>query len=575
MSMGSVMRRHPTADWPIRFPGRVVVTAIAVTLIIGSFGGPGGHPVALAIDPSAPPPAGPVKLDPAEILEGVEADRIRVMAHAAARETLRLQKANVPERAIKALHVTYRDEATIVLPARRAPYTLGELRAAFPAALTVDAHADWILREHVVVGAGAHLLVASPEVRELHLLSTPGRIVTIAGWEATIDLRGAAGAPLRIASWDPVTDGPDADRTDGRAYIISKGGRMDVADAQFAALGFATGESSGVAWRGWPGIPSRGSVMRSRFTDNYFGAYTFEAVDMFWTDNLFAGNVGYGFDPHDHSDRFIITGNVAIANGSHGMVFSRGCSGNVIRDNVSALNRGNGFVLDDGRVAPDGDPRHARPDPSDDNVVEGNVAWGNEAGIALEGASRNIVQGNLLAGNRVGLRLKDGSNANTLAGNVIGGSSLFGIDVYAGSADNAVGGNLIVGGKAGIVVDAATGNHLEHNAISLITGRGIVLTGAQSNTSVTANAISGLGSAAIDTQTAQGLPDAAVSGNEIAGWVMSRPFGEVYSAGNFLRHHPAIVIWLVIFLLPLAWWLPARRRRLPFSRRSPVASRAP
>ena len=575
MSTGSVVRPHPVANWPIRFPGRVVVSALAVTLIVGSVGLVGGHRVALAVDPSAPPSAGPVKLDPAEALEGVEADRIRAMALTAARQTRRLQKAHVPERAITALRVVYRNEASIVLLARRAPYTLRELRAAFPAAITLDAAGLWVLREHVVVGPGARLLVASPEVRELRLLSTAGRFVTIAGWKAAIELRGSAGAALRITSWDPATDGPDADRTDGRAYIIAKGGRMDVADAQFGALGFATGESSGVAWRGWPGLPSHGSAMRSRFTDNYFGAYTFEAVDMSWTNNLFAANVGYGFDPHDHSDRFTVTGNVAIGNGSHGMVFSRGCSGNVIRNNVSALNGGNGFVLDDGRVAADGDPRHARPDPSNDNVVESNVAWGDEAGIALEGASRNVVRGNLLVVNRVGLRLKDVSSANTLAGNVIGGSSIFGINVYAGSADNSVGGNLIVGGKAGIVVGGSTGNRLEHNAIRWITGRGIVLTGALPNTSVTANAIGGQGTAAIDTQTARGLPDGAVTGNEIAGWVGPRPFREIYTAGNFLRHHPAIAIWLVIFFLPLAWWLPARRRRLLFWRRSPAASGAP
>ena len=575
MSTGSVVRPHPVANWPIRFPGRVVVSTLAVTLIVSAFGALARHEVALGVDPPAPPSAGPVKIDSAEALEGVEADRIRAMALTAARQTRRLQETHVAEPAIKAVRVVYRKEASIVLLARQAPYTLPELRAAFPAALTVDAAGVWVLREHVVVGPGARLLVASPEVEELRLLSTAGRFVTIAGWKATIELRGSAATALRVTSWDPVTNAPDADRTDGRAYIIAKGGLMDVADAQFAALGFATGESSGVAWRGWPGLPSRGSAVRSRFTDNYFGAYTFEAVDMSWTDNLFAGNVGYGFDPHDHSDRFTVTRNVAIGNGSHGMVFSRGCSGNVIRYNVSALNRGNGFVLDDGRVAPDGDPRHARPDPSNDNVIEANVAWGNEAGIALEGASRNVVRANALAGNRVGLRLKDASTANTLSGNVIGGSTIFGIDVYAASAGNAVGGNLIVGGKVGVVIGDSAGNQVEGNAISWITGRGIVLAGALEDTSVTANAISGWGSTAIDTQTARGLPEAAVTGNEIAGWVGPRPVGEVYTAGNFLRHHPAIAIWLGIFLLPLAWWLPARRRRLLFWRRSPATSRAP
>jgi parallel beta-helix repeat protein len=203
------------------------------------------------------------------------------------------------------------------------------------------------------------------------------------------------------------------------------------------------------------------------------------------------------------------------------------------------------------------------------------VAWGNDAGIALEGASRNVVRGNLVAGNRVGLRLKDVSSANILAGNAIVASSIFGIVVNAGSVDNAVGGNRVFGGKAGIVVNGSTGNHVDDNAIAWIIGRGVVLTGAVGNTSVTANTISGRGTAAIDVQSARDLGRGAVTGNAILEWVGPRQFREIYTAGNFLRHHPAIGIWLAIFLVPLAWWLPARRRRLLTWRRSSAATGAP
>src|SRR5205814_10176752 len=132
-----------------------------VALGVRSFGAFRDHQVALAVDPSAPTSAQLVKLDPAEALEGMEADRIRAMALTAVRQTRVLQKAHVPDGAIKALRVVYRKEATIVLPARHAPYTLSELRAAFPAALTVDSAGVWVLREHVVVGPGARLLIAS------------------------------------------------------------------------------------------------------------------------------------------------------------------------------------------------------------------------------------------------------------------------------------------------------------------------------------------------------------------------------------------------------------------------------
>jgi parallel beta-helix repeat protein len=430
---------------PLKLPCRVVATALTIALALDAFGGFGGRQVALAIDPSPAPISSPstapvrpdevrpdaVRPDPAVALEQLQSARIRAMALTAARRTRSLQTAHVPQKAIKAMRAVFRNEASVVLLARRAPYTLRELGTAFPAALSVGRAGDWTLREHIVVGAGARLMIVGPEVRSLRLLSTTSGFVTIAGWNATIELRGTVGGVLRIASWDPTTDGPDTDRTDGRAYIIAKGGRLDVADAQLGGLGFTIGESSGVAWRGWPGRPVRGSALRSRFVSNFFGAYTFEAVDMSWIGNAFVGNVVYGFDPHDHSVRFTVTSNMAIGNGSHGMIFSRGCSGNVIRANTSAINGGNGFVLDDGRVASDGDPRHIRPEPSNDNVIEGNVAWGDAVGIALEGASRNVVRGNLLAGNRFGLRLKDASSSNILAGNIVGESSIFGVEMYA------------------------------------------------------------------------------------------------------------------------------------------------
>ncbi len=327
----------------------MAVAALAVGLFAAPLGCFVGPQVALAADPGASPTDGPVVPDPGLALERIQAARIRLMALIAARQTRHLQKRHAAASAYKALRVVYRNEASIVLLPRRAPYTLTQLRAAFPSSLTVDGAGVWLLHEHIVVGQGARLLIASPEVRELRLLSTSGQFVTIAGWKAAIGLHGTAGSALRITSWDPATAAPDTDRVDGRAYIIAKAGQMDVADSEVTDLGFATGESSGVAWRGWPGIPSRGSAQRTQFRGNFFGAYTFEAVDMLWSDNTFAGNIGYGFDPHDHSDRFTVTGNLAVRNGSHGMVFSRGCSGSVVRDNVSALNAGNGFVLDDGR----------------------------------------------------------------------------------------------------------------------------------------------------------------------------------------------------------------------------------
>ena len=120
---------------------------------------------------------------------------------------------------------------------------------------------------------------------------------------------------MAISSWDPQQAGPDTEITDGRSFVLQIGGRMDVDHARFEYLGFGTGTSSGVAWRGAAAdvagsterIKAQGTVTYSVFAHNHFGAYTHEAQGMLWEDNTFADNTEYGFDPHDFSDDFLVT----------------------------------------------------------------------------------------------------------------------------------------------------------------------------------------------------------------------------------------------------------------------------
>ena len=117
--------------------------------------------------------------------------------------------------------------------------------------------------------------------------------------------------------------------------MLQIGGRMDVDHGRFDYLGFGTGTSSGVAWRGAAPdvagtagraqVKAQGTVTYSVFTHNHFGAYTHEAQGMDWAGNTFADNEEYGFDPHDFSNDFLVEGNTARGNGKHGFIFSRGC----------------------------------------------------------------------------------------------------------------------------------------------------------------------------------------------------------------------------------------------------------
>jgi parallel beta-helix repeat protein len=265
---------------------------------------------------------------------------------------------------------------------------------------------------------------------------------------------------------------------DGRAFLLAFGGRMDITHADVGYLGFGTGTSSGVAWRGGehpvgqPGRPAIGDVASTVLHHNWFGAYTFEAADMRWTGDTFRDNDAYGFDPHDSSDDFVVVDNVAHGNGRHGFIFSRGCDRNLLRNNVAYDNRGHGFMIDDGRSESTTDAAAARL-PSNDNVLVGNRAYANDgSGIEIEGGQGTVIEGNLLERNHVGVRVKNDASV-LVKDNRLVNSLLAGIDVLAGAGTVRIQGNRITGGWAGVALsssDAAalTGNSLHGPSTPLV-----------------------------------------------------------------------------------------------------------
>lgn len=380
--------------------------------------------------------------------------------------------------------------ASVILPARAAPYTIPELAIRFPDSIELVGDQVFLVKDDIVVGAGATLAVTSDRVREIRLLSRPDRFVTITSWRGSIVIQGDAWRRIGVLAWDPTLNAPDEILADGRAWIHTRRGAMSIAWADLEYLGFATGSLSGVAWEGRPDDPSRGDVTGSSFRHNYFGAYTFEAVDMRWRLNTFADNIGYGFDPHDHSDRFLVEFNQAYRNGTHGIIFSRGCEFNVIRYNRSFDNGMHGIVLDDGpNFNPDGTVRERQGIPSNNNSVIGNIVTGNEVGIVLDGGTGNTISANVVSGNTYGIRMKDAVSGNVLFANRLVGNSDFGIYLYNGSNDNQLTGNTVTGGESGLVVKDSTGNLIDGNVLSGMHRHGMSLSGDVSGTSITNNEI--------------------------------------------------------------------------------------
>ena len=393
-------------------------------------------------------PPGPADYNPRHLtkdpiltaLQARELQRSRRMSDAAATQSApTLLPATFPEPA-----------PTLVLAPREAPYELSEVATAVPEAFRTVGDALLVLAS-VEVPTGAQLRIDSALTPDVRLASSPDGFVTVITRGGELDLVGSQGQPLKVASWDEAAAANDTDAADGRAFLLAFGGRMDVSHTDVGHLGFGTGTSSGMAWRGGPhvgavaGTPATGEVTESVLHDNWFGAYTFEAEKMLWKANTFADNAAYGFDPHDFSNDFLVEDNVAHGNGRHGFIFSRACERNIMRNNVAYDNAGHGFMIDDGR-SEDSETAKAARLPSNDNQVVDNHAYDNAgSGVEIEGGTGNVVMGNLLERNHIGVRIKDDASV-VVADNDIRDSRLFGIDVLEGAATVDIAGNEVTGG---------------------------------------------------------------------------------------------------------------------------------
>ena len=424
---------------------------------------------------------------------------------------------------------------TLALAPRVTPYTLAELRKIAPAAFSEvpEVPGALLLGAHLEVPVGATLVIdaRTPDVR---LPSDPSGFATIIS-RGTTTVAGTAQTPVRISSWDTARRGPDGIASDGRSFVLQIGGRMDVDHGRFEYLGFGTGTSSGVAWRGaapdvagsatnagW--IKAQGTVTDSVFAYNHFGAYTHEAQAMRWSGNTFSDNEEYGFDPHDFSDDFVVENNTAHHNGKHGFIFSRGCVGNVLRGNTAYANTGHGFMIDDGRSTAS-ETAEARIDPSNDNLVTGNVANDNAgSGVEIEGGTGNVVADNHLSRNDIGVRVKDGATA-TVTGNQIDGSVRYGVHVLDPASRVAIDGNRISGSWAAVNLAAASSATLGEN------------------------------------------PSTDVSTQLVIGGVAQRDPSWIERMGQFLHWNPVLVQWVLTLGVPLLVGLwrfvraPVRRRR--------------
>jgi parallel beta-helix repeat protein len=439
--------------------GRRLVVALLVLAILP------GLAIATAVSYRRPDlPPGPGAYDPLAL------PRVPVLEALYARERTRSRQiaAIAPQLpAPQLVPATFPDPLpTLALAPRATPYLLTELQHTVPEAFESMGEAV-LVRAPIEVPTGATLIIDSAATPDVRLLSSPDGFAPVIADGGNIEVRGTAEVPARISSWDAAAGRRDEELGDGRAFVLEIGGRMDLAHAYISYLGFGTGSSSGVAWRGadhpagTPRLSATGDVIDSVLHHNWFGAYTFEADSMHWQGNTFADNDAYGFDPHDLSNNFVVVHNVAHGNGRHGFIFSRGCDNNLLSHNVAYDNRGHGFMIDDGHSE---DPNRVLP--SNGNQLRDNVAHDNDgSGIEIEGGTGTVVVNNVLERNHVGVRVKDDASA-AVHQNRVAQSRLAGVNVLNSAAEVRIVGNEVRGGWAGVLIARAARAHLQSNQLT-------------------------------------------------------------------------------------------------------------
>ncbi len=378
-------------------------------------------------------------------------------------------------------------ELTVFISGPGAVVTLPDIQAALktisPTVTLLENQGNgvWQANASLFINRGVTLTLTTDTVSWLKLRSQGDDITLEAekgnyNYQSFTALRTYGGTILidgvRITSWDPVANDYDRDISNGRSYLLAKyDARMDIKNAELSYLGSADGESYGIAWRDINDTDEpevlrtrvTGEVINSVFSYNYYGIYTYQASNMVFRGNKFHNNIGYGFDPHDFSHHFTVENNEAFENGNHGFIISRGCNNFIFRNNKSYNNRysvdnqdrnAHGFMLDPGS------PNSRYPqEPSFNNILENNEAWGNDGyGLRVVGSINNTIRGNRFTGNLQGITLEQKSTGNVVENNIITGSTLYGIYLIGGSDGNTLKGNLITeSGKHGIYIK--TGNN--------------------------------------------------------------------------------------------------------------------
>lgn len=440
---------------------------------------------------------------------------------------------------------------TLVLTPRGLGYELSDLVRR--GAVVEQPDGGLLLEQNVLVAPGASLEVTAPGAT-LRLRSDRSGITSLVAWKADLALSGAEGEPLTLISWDPDRERPDTSPADGRAYVRTVSGDMDLTDVQATSLGFWAGRTGGVAFTGGSSGPAGGTLTRSTFRYGHYGVFASATEGLQVADTRFVANAVDGLSLHRRSVATTVETSIAAGNGRHGVSAGRGSEGVALTDVSATGNAEHGITLD-------GSPLSDGPSAGGASlrgyggysVTGGELRDNGEAGARIVDADDVTVVGTSLVGNRDGIVLVGTVAPTIVAGTTIRGGHRFGVTATGGAAT--IAGNRVIGADTPIRVrDASaevTGNLLER-----ATNHGISVVGGSVATSVVDNTLTGRGPSGLDLHRLAPGVQVERRGNDLDGWVRDQDDWTYWK--TFLPNHPMLVLWVVILGIPLTLGVRAR-----------------
>jgi hypothetical protein len=443
---------------------------------------------------------------------------------------------------------------SLVLTPTGREYGLGDLEALGAAVRSPDGTVDLV--EHVLVAPGASLRIAAPGTT-LRLRARGSQFVSLVAWKSTLVLAGAAGAPLRITSWDPAAGTPDPSPLDGRPYIRTAGGSMVLDHVHASDLGFWSGRTGGVAWTGGPRTSGSGSISDSEFTRGRYGVFASGTRDLAVTGSAFEDNEVDGLALHRGAVRTVVTDGRSAGNGRYGVSADLGSENLQLRGVDVSRNAVAGLSFS-------GAPFAAGPSASGAptrgygglTVVGGRAVGNGVAGVRVVQGRDVSISGLTVAGGQDGIVLVGTGFPTRVQRTAVRDTRRFGISVRDGTAE--LEGNRLEGGAVGIRVIDATAT-VRGNEVRAAGHYGLSVSGRSDGSAVVANTLAGRGPAAVDTFRLTG--EVREHGNDVTGWTEDEDDWLYWS--RFVPRHPMVVLWIVVLLVPLAARWRARRRRPP------------